>query len=680
MSSVYSVGSTTGTSSTNTSSQTTSTSSATATSKSKDVLRITGMASGLDVDSIVSKLMLSYQEKIDTVKQSQQKIYWKQEMYQNIISDVKDLQNKYFNVADPTNNVLSSSFYNTVAVNNTNTSAMTVTADTDAADGAYTVRVGSIAGSASISSTSLSSMVAVADSDIPGKWNNGSIQFSVTSGSTTTTGNLDCSSFTGSNISDLATYMNKQIASNSNLNGKVSVSTVSETVDGVTTNYLKFNNLVSSNSVQITSSTTTTGMLNTDNSLKISSVNNIDSDTTLSELGLSQDAAALVINYNGTQQSISVTKDETLGDLAAAISSKTGEDVYAQIDDVTGKLTIKTKATGTTSSLQIDAASSAGLLTALKLTPEATPEYGKDAEITIIPPQGNEETITEGSNNFTINGLTFNLMNTTSSDATVNVSQDVDDVFTKFKGFMDKYNTIITEINTKLTEKISFDYPPLTDSQKSSMSDSDITAWNTKAQQGLLHNDDNLSNFALELKDSFYQVVKGVNYTFGSKLGLDLSSDYSSDGTLVFSDSTGDTFKDVLKNNPKEITNFFSQTEPSNDSSTISSSLISSNKGIFQDLNDVLQKYVGMTGVTQANKGVLCQMAYYQDNYSNYSLGSMNTFMDQIYQDNIQINNLSTIYDDAKTRYYNQFSQLETAISSLNDQASVLSSYGLTSS
>lgn len=87
-------------------------------------------------------------------------------MYQKIISDVKNLQNKYFNVVDPTNNVLSSSFYNTTAVDNSNTTAMKVTAGTDAINGTYTVKVNNVATGASIKGNTLNSMVSINLNDL----------------------------------------------------------------------------------------------------------------------------------------------------------------------------------------------------------------------------------------------------------------------------------------------------------------------------------------------------------------------------------------------------------------------------------------------------------------------------------------------------------------------------------
>ncbi|WP_406540970.1 flagellar cap protein FliD N-terminal domain-containing protein [Clostridium ljungdahlii] len=59
------------------------------------MLRITGLNTGLDVDSIVKKMLKGDQAKLDKVKQSQQLIQWRQDAYKTIISDIQDLQKSF---------------------------------------------------------------------------------------------------------------------------------------------------------------------------------------------------------------------------------------------------------------------------------------------------------------------------------------------------------------------------------------------------------------------------------------------------------------------------------------------------------------------------------------------------------------------------------------------------------
>ena len=59
------------------------------------MIRITGMASGLDVDGMVKKMMAGEQTKLDKANQDQQTIQWKQDAYQDIIKEIKDLQSSF---------------------------------------------------------------------------------------------------------------------------------------------------------------------------------------------------------------------------------------------------------------------------------------------------------------------------------------------------------------------------------------------------------------------------------------------------------------------------------------------------------------------------------------------------------------------------------------------------------
>ena len=71
---------------------TTSTSGSTASAK---LLRISGMASGIDTDAVVKSMVSNYQAKIDKANKAKQTLQWQQEGYRDIIKGVKGLQD-YF--------------------------------------------------------------------------------------------------------------------------------------------------------------------------------------------------------------------------------------------------------------------------------------------------------------------------------------------------------------------------------------------------------------------------------------------------------------------------------------------------------------------------------------------------------------------------------------------------------
>lgn len=631
------------------------------------LLRITGMNSGIDVDSTVNKLMTPYQQKIDNVKQDMQKIQWKQQMYENIINDVKTFQDTYFNSTDPTMNVSSSSFFNTIGVTSSST-AISATGNSSATVGNYSILVNALAASPTIEGTSLDTEAKITDFS---SWSNGSLTFNV--GGKSVQISLGTITPTGNNVNDtnaLVSSINNAIASNSTLNGSLIASSVTDN----TGTYIKFNN-INSGSMQLTDSTISD--LKPSGSLAFSNIISTGPNTTLSQLGFSG-TTSLNLSYNSssTPVSISVKDSETLDELTTDISNKTGGSVTGSFDDITGKFVLTSKVSGSQSTLSVTNSSPASdpLLKALGLSSSTLSAQGKDANITISNPSGTSETISEESNSFSINGLNLILNSTTAagSPINVNVTSDPSAVFTKFKGFMDKYNSLVTEINTKVTEKVSSDYPPLTDAQKSSMSASDIQAWNTKAQVGLLHNDTDLSNLLESLKSSMYDAIQGTTVSFGSQnLGVDLSSDFSKDGTIVFSDQTGETFKKELQDHNEDVVNLFTKSASVNSTDSTNSDKYN-NEGIFQRINDILINNTGTTGVTSTDS-ILGKMAYKQDSYSAYGGDGSNTFLDQIFQDNNQLTNLQSEYKDKQTAYYTEFSNLDQALSQLNNQSAVIS-------
>ncbi len=64
-------------------------------------------------------------------------------------------------------------------------------------------------------------------------------------------------------------------------------------------------------------------------------------------------------------------------------------------------------------------------------------------------------TTTQSSNKFTVNGVTYNLVgvNAVGKTSNVTVTANSDTVVSNVKKFIEDYNTIISTINTKLTEK-----------------------------------------------------------------------------------------------------------------------------------------------------------------------------------------------------------------------------------
>lgn len=72
-----------------------------------------GLASGMDTESVVEKMTQSIQLKIDRLKKAQTKNTWKQEAYREVIDALTAFQSKYFSFSNPATNLLSTGLYNT---------------------------------------------------------------------------------------------------------------------------------------------------------------------------------------------------------------------------------------------------------------------------------------------------------------------------------------------------------------------------------------------------------------------------------------------------------------------------------------------------------------------------------------------------------------------------------------
>lgn len=106
-------------------------------------MRITGLATGLDMDEIISSTMKAYRIKIDQKTQSKDVVEIRQTLYRDIMSDASKFYDKYFDMTK-SDNLLKSSNYTSV-VYNSSSSAVTVTGSGEARKDNYSVEVKQLA-------------------------------------------------------------------------------------------------------------------------------------------------------------------------------------------------------------------------------------------------------------------------------------------------------------------------------------------------------------------------------------------------------------------------------------------------------------------------------------------------------------------------------------------------------
>ena len=92
-------------------------------------MRLSGLISGMDTESIIQELVSAKQIKVDNTKKAQTKHEWKQEAWKSLNTKLKNLQSKY--VA----NLRFSSSYMKKTTKVSNSSAVSVITGEDAVNG-----------------------------------------------------------------------------------------------------------------------------------------------------------------------------------------------------------------------------------------------------------------------------------------------------------------------------------------------------------------------------------------------------------------------------------------------------------------------------------------------------------------------------------------------------------------
>lgn len=155
---------------------------------------------------------------------------------------------------------------------------------------------------------------------------------------------------------------------------------------------------------------------------------------------------------------------------------------------------------------------------------DATGTYKKggatkiDASDAVIKLNGVE--FTNATNSFNINGLNINATAVT-GDGDANAVQvtttvDTQGIYDKVKDFLTEYNNVINELCKVYNAESAKDYEPLTDEEKEAMSDDQIEKWETKIKDSLLRRDTTVNSIMSAMVNSMAQTFE-IN---GEKVSL----------------------------------------------------------------------------------------------------------------------------------------------------------------
>ncbi|MFT8318836.1 MAG: flagellar filament capping protein FliD [Sporolactobacillus sp.] len=609
--------------------------------------RVSGLVSGIDVDSIVAQLMSAQSQPLLQLQQQLQIDEWKRDDYRSMNTLLTTLQTNVQTMK------LQGSYLAKTATSS-NSALVTATAGATAGNATYTLSNIKMATSAYNNSTStITSSPSVDPSQSmwdlvhAGAFTKGVTWNKNAAASETKTVSSDGTTFSlnhaAVDIGSLATgstitvkdssgseqpFTVVQNASDFKADGSAGAQVLLDRETGTMT----FNQTLSAGSTiqvpaynydSINFSITTTASDGTTQNKKDFS---FDPSASLNDImtSISQSTVGVSAFYDPTNQMVSLTRTDT-GNLNAS-----GPEMQ-----LSGSFLTQT--------LQLD---------------QTEEDGGTDASYNV---NGLTKDSTSHSNTFALAGVTFTLQGNSASptdSTTVRVNTDTDTVSKSISSFIDLYNTTISAVNGEIDETRNRDYAPLTSVQQAQMSASDIAAWNAKAQSGMLAHDNILSSALSQMRTDLYSPVSGTDSSTIRQLaaiGITTSTNYQDQGKLVISDP--DKLNTAISTNPQAVMELFTNTGTTTNSDGTKSTDYAS-EGIMQRLNTTITNTMNQVETLAGNTN---------STTAQYSMGS------DIDDLNDQITAYKTRLQDMETRYYNQFDAMESAIEQANSQAGFLS-------
>lgn len=663
-------------------------------------IRITGMNSGLDTESIITELVKAQKTKAENVKKAQTKLSWKQDAW-------KELNSKIYKLFNGTISSLRfETSYSKKTTDISNSSIASIVSGSDAMNATQTLQVNELATSGYMTGAQISG-----DATKSSKL----VDLGITEGSTitvTTAGtSKDITITSDMTISGFVTELQKAgvEASYDENNKRLHIAAKDSGADNDFT-------ITASNSDGTNALSKLGILLYDDDSLaEYEKVANMTADE--KQAAIDADVATRLASYISKRTSLletQQTQQEAINTSKTDFTDKYGEDIdtaLANKEDLKNEITDlqasieaagdaadeadKTRLTelqekmaaiekyeGQVSALDatnqsladveqyLDLSDLSNITASATLTAEVEASWdakiataqdivnngsltgsdahkteGKDAKITL------NGVVYEGSSNtFEINGLTITALQKSDEEVTLTTRQDTDGIYNLIKNFFKEYNTLINEMDSLYNADSASDYEPLTDDEKSELSDSEVEKWETKIKDSILRGDSNLSTVASAMKNIMLQgaTVNGKQM-YLSDFGIETLGYFSSeenernayhingdeDDSSV--SSKENSLKAMIASDPDTVVSFFSQ--------------------LTQNL------YTELNTQSKSVEGIRSFGSFYDDkrmkeDYADYT--------EKIQK---QEDKLSALEE----RWYSKFSAMETALAKLQSNQSAIS-------
>ena len=352
---------------------------------------------------------------------------------------------------------------------------------------------------------------------------------------------------------------------------------------------------------------------------------------------------------------VEITADMEIGTLTSKLSEG---GVKASFDEQNQRFFISSTGTGNKNEFKLEgldennrtddsALIDLGLLAGHKYGngSESTRIEGQDAEIIL-----NGAKFTSDTNTITVNGLSVTASAETDEEITITTDTDYDGIYDMIKDFITEYNDIMNEMTKLYGAKSSRKYTMLSDEEKEAMTEDEVEKWEGTIKDSLLRRDKDLNaviecmrgavNKGYDIGD---QTLFLVNFGVGTGSYFDTEKG-ERNALHIFGDSDDDKYSDkenalkaAIAKNPDQVIELFA--------------------AVSKDMYNSLQKTMASTDYRSIYK-------VYDDkrmkiDYDNYTK--------KIKEEEKKLN----AYED---KWYKKFSAMEVALSKLQSSQNSLAS------
>ena len=613
-------------------------------------MRIGGLASGMDIDQIVSDLMRAERIKVDKLYQQKQVMEWQKADYRDINLKLRSLYNTSFDMK------LTSSYlkYKAIGTMNDGTSFdkyFAVSPGSGAVPGEYKVQVQQTASYARLESSKSIAKPLMGDKlifDAEGKIEIPEGKFEVTIDGVkkeVTFGGIYQESDINTLAADLEKAINTAFGWQDDENGntvgikrvKVSVTDDNklaiEPADGFNKVQISLSSVKDDEGNPINDILTTLGFKDGDSYRPLNPHTSLKSQ-------LAEDIGEGTISFKINGHQFEFGSSATLQMIIDKINTIPDVGVTARYDALTDKLVLVSKETGLGANIEI--VDESGLFKALGF--ENTSASGQNARIVL-----NGTIVEKTTNDFTISGIRFNLKEVMEKgqEATFRLENDPDAAVETIKKYIELYNETIDLINKKLSEERYRNYPPLTQEQKKEMTEKEIELWEERAKSGLLRSDPLLDRIVRDLRFAVTSVVAGQPAGMKSLADIGITTiDWREKGKLHVNE---EKLRSAIAKDPEAVMRLFNADGEN-----------TSQKGVATRLYDILKG--GIEDITEKAGGGEFQI------YDDSILGK------QIRDLEDRISSMEEMLLRTEERYWQKFTAMEKAIQYANQQSMWLAS------